>query len=144
MKKWVLNNLGFKVFSLVLAVGLWFCIHGEITKMLMQKTFEDVPIRLVADREKLLLANYQLNVSPNKIDVLLRGEKSQVNKIKKKDVKALIDISDINGEGIYSLPVKILLPENIEAVSKQVNPSACQVVIRAFEVPGNNIRESND
>jgi YbbR domain-containing protein len=135
MKRWVLNNLGFKIFSLILAIGLWFYIHGEITKVLVQKTFEGIPIRLVANREKLLLANYQLKITPQKIDVLLRGEKSQIEKVRKNDLKALVDISDISGEGIYNLPVKILLPENIEAVDKQINPSACQVVIRGFEVP---------
>lgn len=141
MKRWVLNNLGFKLFALVLATVLWFYIHGEITKVLIQETFENIPIRLVANREKLLLANYQLSVSPKEVNILLRGEKDQIERVKKSDLKALVDISDVSGEGIYSLPVKILLPENIETVSKQVNPHACQVIIRGFEVPSEKISE---
>lgn len=134
MKKWVLNKLWLKLFSVILAVGLWFYIHSEITKIISQKTFENLPVRIMADRDMLLLSNYQVNISPEKIDILIRGEKSQIDKVKSSDLKALIDISDVRGEGIYNLPVKILLPENIN-VGKRTNPSACQVIIRGFTIP---------
>lgn len=134
MRKWVLNNLWLKIVSMILAVGLWFYINSEITKTLVQKTFINVPVRLMVDREKLLLTDYQLTISPEKVDVLLRGEKSQVEKIRKSELKALVDAGDISAEGIYNLPVRILLPENIN-ITKQVNPSACQVTISGFKVP---------
>lgn len=133
MKKWVLNNLGLKIFSIFLAAGLWFYINGEITKVVVQKTFDNVRIRITADREKLLLANYQLKISPQTTTVLLRGEKNQIERIRESDLKVLVDISDVSGEGIYNLPIRILLPENIEAVAKAANPSSCQVIIRGFE-----------
>lgn len=134
MRKWVLNNLWLKIVSMILAVGLWFYIHSEITRIMVQKTFENVPVRLMVDREKLLLTDYQLTISPKKVDVLLRGEKNQVEKIRESELKALVDASDISAEGIYNLPVKILLPENIN-ITKQVNPSACQVTISGFKAP---------
>jgi len=134
MKKWVLNNLALKLFSIIVAVGIWLYIHTEITKIVSQKTFESIPVRMLADREELLLANYRVNISPEEINVLLRGEKNQLEKVRRGDLKALVDISDVEGEGIYNLPIKILLPENIE-LKKRVSPSACQVVIRGFEAP---------
>lgn len=134
MRKWVLNNLWLKIGSMILAVGLWFYIHSEISRIMVQKTFENVPVRLMVDREKQLLTNYQLTVSPEKVDILLRGEKNQVEKIRGSELKAIVDVSDISAEGIYNLPVRILLPENIN-ITKQVNPSACQVAISGFKVP---------
>jgi len=136
MKRWVLNNIWLKLFSLVLAVFLWFYINSEISKVIIQKTYEDIPVRLVANWEKLLLANYQITISPKTIDVLLRSERHQIEKVEKTDIKALIDISDISDvSGEHNLPVKILLPENIEAIKKQTYPSSCQVVISGFKLP---------
>lgn len=134
MRKWVLSNLWLKIVSIVLAVALWFYIHTEITRSIVQRTFNNVSVRLMVDRGKLLLANYQLTISPEKVDVLLRGEKSQVERIRETELKALVDVSDISAEGIYNLPVRILLPENI-TVTKQINPSACQLTISGFKAP---------
>ncbi|MFH1856774.1 MAG: CdaR family protein [Candidatus Omnitrophota bacterium] len=136
MKKWLLNNVWLKLFAIIVAVTLWFYVNGEITKVFVQKPFSDVLVRIVADRDKLLLANYQVSISPEKVDVLLRGDKGQIEKMKKSDLKALVDISEVGAEGIYNLPIRILLPENV-IVTKQVNPTSCQVTIRGFKIPAN-------
>lgn len=134
MRKWILNNPWLKIVSIGLALSLWFYVHTEITRSMVQRTFNNVSVRLMVDTGEILLTNYQLTISPEKVDVLLRGEKSQVEKIRESELKALIDVSAINVEGIYNLPVRILLPENV-SVSKQINPPACQVTISGFKAP---------
>jgi len=33
VKKWITNNLGLKILSLVLAIGTWFYVNGELTRL---------------------------------------------------------------------------------------------------------------
>ena len=50
------------------------------------------------------------------VELTVRGKKSDITGLKPDDVSAFADASTVSGSGIYSLPVKAILPDNLTLI----------------------------
>lgn len=119
MKKWILNN-SLKIISLVLAVMLWYFISMELIakQNFDSRKFNDIEIGLLAPAQESILGSFQINMNLQKIEVFLRGPKETIKNLNSEDVIAFLDVRKIKREGIYTLPVRFVLPAKVFIVNE--------------------------
>jgi YbbR domain-containing protein len=108
LKDLLFENWHLKLFSLLVAIGLWALIAQESTS----EIFFQVPVE------------YQ-NVPPNTeviadsaktVEVRLRGPSRLIREIAAKDVSTIIDLGQLPQDGEKILPLKVHTPFGVEVV----------------------------
>lgn len=61
---------------------------------------------------------YVYSPSSEEVNLLIRGSESQVNQIDLNQFIAVLDVSELS-EGEFTLPIKIIKPEQFEIVSNE-------------------------
>lgn len=121
--KKLLHNWHIKAICLVIAVILVFFTR-------MNSLMEEPVVVLLDVREN---SNYTFTESiPSKVTLRLRGESSEIEKVSLDDLKAYIDVSKVNKEGVYTLPIKIdsaALSGKSEAIEISVSPVSITATI---------------
>lgn len=124
MRVWVLNNLGVKLLSVVLAVLLWVVVLGE------QKVEVTVSVPLeIKDLPRNLVL---VNEPTETLHVRLRGPKTLVTTLGPREV-ALAGLPKTFAEGENLVPIRpgtIRVPRGIEVVD--VNPNRVRMVLDAI------------
>ena len=122
MRTWLLDNLGLKLLSLLLAVFLWAVVLGE------QKVEVTVNIPLEFDLPKNLVL---VNDPPDGLEVHLRGPKTLATTLAPREVVLnSIPSKFVEGENVVSIDRdSIRVPRGIEVL--QVNPHRIRVVMEA-------------
>jgi YbbR domain-containing protein len=124
--RWLINNLPFKILSLVLSLILWLYVAGELERGLWWKnkknTLKDVPIRVLVSQGN----DFQVEISPEKADVVLSGYKNLEN-LDRNDIVLYVDLGDLQ-LGSYELPVQSIEPK--ELTIDRIVPSIVQVNIK--------------
>lgn len=120
MRKWFLNDISLKAISLVLAVILWFSVSGVLTARhkIRRKEIHNVKVGLLRPSKEVVLGLFEVKVQPQEVNLLIEGPKDYLENISSKDIISFVDISDFTKEGIYRLPVKVILPDKIKTVSE--------------------------
>jgi YbbR domain-containing protein len=111
------KNLGMKVFSLFLAIVLWFYIQAVLSGgPTAYKDIKDVDIKLMG--EPLFLGKNVFTVDLDKLSVDLRvkGPAQEVDKLTRMDIVAYINISGLRSGREYSPVVNFILPPQIEVI----------------------------
>ena len=119
-----MSNLGFRIFALALAVGMWFYITKGLglERNVEEKVFKDVEVKVLFSGEGDLAAS----VMPRKIELRLRGKRSALKNLTTKKILAFVDASTFE-EGRYeSIPISLNLPHGVKTVTE---PPACEVVL---------------
>lgn len=123
LRKYVLHNLGLKLISLALAVGLWLAIDREPVAEVAVDTaieFHNVPANLEISSENI-----------PKAQVRLRGPERVVRRLQVAEVYGEINLEDVKpGERTYDLTARqIHRPPELEVV--QVVPSEIHLAFDA-------------
>lgn len=128
LKKWFLNNLGLKVLSLILAIILWFYIGGELGqgRNIQERVVRGIPVKVLEPLSGLGQHPFQIKIVPERIDLVLRGPKVDIDRLAPGELVAFVDISNLEVDRRYQLPVRVILPEDIESIPKV--PS-CEVIL---------------
>lgn len=111
-----------KVISLIAACLLWLYVMEE-QNPLLENTYV-IPLEKRNVAQDIIVFN-----SPDTVRVKVRGVRSAINTTKETDIKAYIDLSEVQ-DGRYSPTVKVTAPTNLEVL--ETNPST--VVIRTDRV----------
>lgn len=93
----------------------------QIEEAPITRTFSAVPITLENKPEGLKVV-----LSNDKVDVLVKGPRDDVNKLAESDIQALVDLNGLI-EGKYKHEVQISLPANVQVV--KVEPSTVDIDI---------------
>jgi YbbR domain-containing protein len=120
-KRVFIQNLGLKVISVLLAIGLWFTVaRSPVAEVEMH-----VPIVFQRVPEKLEIQS--LNVAEAQIRV--RGPERLVRRLRSTDVSAHVDLATVvPGSRTFDLtPDSVRVPEGLEVV--QVNPAHVTVIM---------------
>jgi YbbR domain-containing protein len=118
---WLLDNLGLKFLSLVLAVFLWLVVMSE------QKV--DLTLNLPLEFRSIPRSLYLVNDVPSMVRVRLRGPKSLIQNLSPGEV-ALDESARglVEGENILAIaPDAVLVPRGIEVAG--VEPHRVRVVL---------------
>lgn len=110
-----------KIVSFLAAFGLWFYVVST-TSTSEERSFELVPV--VCKNDSTLRAEYGLIVQSISIDTLnvtLMGNRQSVRSLTSEQVKAYVNLSEINTAGEHTLPIYFDLPSGITVVSQTIS-----------------------
>ncbi len=126
MKRFI-NNLPFKILSVVLALILWLYVAGELERRLWLGTkgvtFDNIPIKILGLSE----GEFKVEIKPNKASVVLYGYKSNPESIDSEDITLFVDLSNLKS-GTYELYIQNIIPKEFN-ISK-IDPPTTMVTIR--------------
>lgn len=134
------NNLGWKIVSLVFAIGLWlFVINSE--DPIRTQTFNNVPITVrnesvITNKNKYI--NYPLEMN---VDVTIEARRSIVDNLKKNEIVVVADVNRYQ-ELTGTIPLDIFTEKDKDISSTTIKPTSIKVniediVTKAFEVKAN-------
>lgn len=92
----------------------------EISPKLLERKIKGLPIKIIPDNENV-------EIQPDKLEILIKGEAKVVSKLDDSDIDISMDISNLE-EGDYELFPRIGLPEGITLLG--INPKVVKIKIK--------------
>ncbi|MBE7036004.1 MAG: hypothetical protein E7403_01770 [Ruminococcaceae bacterium] len=125
MKKRLKSDSALKIFSVIIAICLWFYVV-QVQSPDINRKIKGVPVvftqKNVLEEKNLVL----LNDNEYTIDIEIRGSRKYVMDVNSKNLTVLADVSNIEATGRHIVFTNIVLPyANLEVVNK--NPSMLPV-----------------
>jgi len=129
----VLNDIWLKLFSLALAVLIWFTINLAIKKELPavvpmplapmeQMVLGKVPVLVVSSAED----SRNVRVSPKEVEVTVQGEGKALKQLKPQDIRALVDLTGIQAAHDLRKRIEVWTPPGV--TFGRVEPEEVQVI----------------
>ncbi|MCM1084605.1 MAG: CdaR family protein [Clostridium sp.] len=95
MKKKLLNNIGLKIISVVLAVVFWFAVMN-VSDYTMTIRIENIPVQQLNGEVLEELDQVYDVASGDTVDIIVKGRRSVVSKLGKEDFVATADLSTMS------------------------------------------------
>jgi YbbR domain-containing protein len=128
----VFGHIWLKLFSLVLAVLIWvtvsFAIRNENAQMasvnanLPTRVFY-LPVLVVSAAADVR----EFHVAPDQVEVTVWGEATNLMQLQDKDIRVIVDLTDIESARSMTKRVEVSTPAGITL--KSVNPDIVQIVV---------------
>ncbi|MBI4846083.1 MAG: hypothetical protein HY810_06395 [Candidatus Omnitrophica bacterium] len=114
------RNFILKIFSLILAIIIWFYIHSIVQNLaggpVAYKDVKDVEVKLMGEQLFLGKNIFLVELEEKSIDLRIKGPERVVEKISNIDITAYVNVSGLRAGRTYSPVVNFILPENIELI----------------------------
>ncbi len=135
------KDISTKIISLLFAIFMWFYII-QVQNPEIEKNIKDVPVQFTKNE----LEQRGLTLTNDKevqIDLKVKGQRKHISNIKKEDIAAVVDVSQIDSIGTHKVNIDVILPygsiELLEQNPKQVIVTVDEVVVAQKEVLINQI-----
>jgi len=143
--KRIVNNLLFKIISLVLSLVLWLYVTGELERGLWWKvkkvTFYEIPIRIMGLPEK----GFNIEIKPDKANVVLSSYKRDIESINRDKIILFVNLSSLT-PATYEVSIENIIPRDFN-ISK-IDPPGVIVTIQSEPinplVPNNFIEKKEE
>ena len=132
LRELVFHDFWLKLFSLALAVLIWltvaFAIKNEgspvvaLTVPLQEMAFSNLPVIVMSSAQDVR----SFKVSPDQVEVTVQGEAKILRGIQAKDIRVIVDLTDIESAQDLKKRIDVSIPPGISLV--RVVPSEVQVV----------------
>lgn len=133
LRDWLLDDVLWKVISLVLAIGIWLTVHrilvggqaassGENLPVVTEREFDNLPVLVVARAADV--HNYRVN--PDTVSVTVSGSPEVISELQAESIRAAVDLTDIEKATDAMKQVDIAMPPGITLVA--VNPPRVSVI----------------
>jgi YbbR domain-containing protein len=126
--KRLLNNLGLKLMSVILAVVLWFLVV-MINNPKDSVTFSGIPVTLVntelLDKENKV---YEVENNTDRVRVTVEAPKNVIDQLRSTDIVAEADVSRLTEVNTIAINCSVL-NENVEISSVTSNPELVQLSV---------------
>ena len=121
-----MSNLAPKVFSLLAAVFIVLTLH-----------FVNVNDRTVTlPLDVYLPEGYKaVSLVPSTVDVTITGEDKVIYLVDPAQIRAYVDFSEVDAEGIAKMPVRLIYQENIfqaDGLTVAPTPSSVRILFEAY------------
>lgn len=104
MGKLIRNNAGMKVLSVAVAILIWFLVSSS-NDPVRTKRYTNIKVNMI-NGEKLIEGGLTYNVeSGETVDILVKGNKSIINRVSKSDFIAEADLSQLSELGTVHIQV---------------------------------------
>ena len=122
LREIVTRDLGWKIFSVVLATAIWLTVHvlsADAPKRvnplngMMTRTFENVPVLVVS----AAAAVREFKVNPRFVQVIVSGKPDAVNALETKQLHVLVDLTGVEAAVDLKKRVDVSTPPGITFVS---------------------------
>lgn len=129
MRDWFIKDLGWKFFSLFLAVAMWLTVYkirsesesaGPAAGIQEPATFKNVPILIVSSAADV--RDYHVN--PATVNVTITGSPDDIAKLHADQVRAFVDLTGIDVGNLHR-HVDISMPPGLSLIS--VDPEQVDV-----------------
>lgn len=117
-RDWITKDLTWKLFSLILAVGLWITIHDlrdtpevAVTPFATVRvvTFTNLPVLAVSANADV----HSAQVVPNVVTVKLSGSSDAIADLQSNKVHAIVNLTGIDTASGSRLPVDVSAPPGV-------------------------------
>jgi len=136
MRDWFIKDLGWKLFSLILALAIWLTVHKILEESApppvivpplppspVAMMFTNLPVLIVSAAADVR----EFHVTPNAVTVTVSGQPEIMAALRMEQVHALVDLTDIEAARNLQRRVDITTPTGVTLVN--VNPAEVNVVI---------------
>ena len=131
MRDWVTKDLGWKLFSLFLALAIWLTVHKIYEEPKAASglvggntvTFGNLPVLVVSAASDVR----DFRVAPLTVKVTVSGSAEIMAKLQADQVHAVVNLTDIGPERDLHLPVDVSAPPGVTLVS--VAPTKVGVIV---------------
>jgi YbbR domain-containing protein len=126
MRDWITKDIGWKVFSVFLALVVWLTVHniyeepGAATTRARENTYGDLPVLVVSEASDV----HDFRVVPATVSVTVRGSPEAMSTLQANEIRATVDLT--TGKELRR-KVEISTPPNVTLVS--VEPSHVSVIV---------------
>ena len=104
MRKLIRNNVGMKVLSVAVAILIWFLVSSS-NDPVRTKRYTNIKVNMI-NGEKLIEGGLTYNVeSGETVDIIVKGNKSVINRVSKSDFIAEADLSQLSELGTVHIHV---------------------------------------
>ena len=143
IKRLFLRDKGLKCLSLVLAMLAWYGIRGTVDSRGPDHSVPTVAVGDKTRREAGIAVSamfvpdpaWRVELWPSKVNVVLTGGSSELRKVSRADIRAVVDCCGMTGIGAEKLPVTNDLPVVVSVtggtdVAGDTEPATVRAVIR--------------
>ena len=136
MRDWFIKGLGWKLYSVFLALAIWLTVHKILEESApppivvpplppspVAATFTNLPVLIVSAAADVR----EFHVTPNAVTVTVSGQPEIMAALQVDQVHALVDLTDIEAARNLRRRVDISMPTGVTLVS--VEPPEVNVVI---------------
>ena len=125
LRNLVLEDFWLKLFSLALAILIWFTVTFVSQKdtRIDTRVVVDLPVAVLSSVEDV----HNFKVSPEKVRVTVRGDVEVVQKLQSGDILAFVDLTGIPAGHELSKPVQVSVPASVAFL--RVVPDHVQVIL---------------
>ena len=131
IRAWLVEDLGWKIFSLVLAVAIWLTVHKILLESAVPMenfggrpvTYGNLPVFIVATAADVHL----YRVAPDSVKITVTGSPEAIGKLQANQIRATVDLTGIDAARELKRNVDISVPAGITVVS--VEPAKVGVIV---------------
>jgi len=130
-RDWLVEDLGWKVFSIILAVAIWLTVH----KILLESTapaantggssltYGNLPVFIVAAAADV----HRYRVAPGSVKVTVTGAPGVIAVLQANQIRATVDLTGIDSAKELKRSVDVSVPAGVMVVS--VTPAKVGVIM---------------
>ena len=138
MRDWFIKDLGWKLFSVFLALAIWLTVHKILEESAppppiapplppspVAMTFTNLPVLIVSAAADVR----EFHVTPSAVTVIVSGQPEIMAGLRASQIHALVDLTDIEAARDLRRRVDVTTPTGVTLVN--VYPADVNVVIPA-------------
>lgn len=112
----MLRNKKFQlVLSLLIAIALWLYVVGDINPTITAEV-KGIEVEMTGEDVLEDLGMSATLDGPKTVDIVISGSRSEINKAKGSDIRAVVDVSNCN-YGENEEEISIVFPDEIDGIS---------------------------
>jgi YbbR domain-containing protein len=129
MRDWLTKDLGWKVFSLFLAVVVWLTVSqireepGTPAASGIENTYGNLPVHLLSATADV--RNYR--VAPDTVVITVSGPPKTMAVLQANQIHAMVNLTNIESSHDFHLQVEVSTPAGVTLIS--VEPAEVDVIV---------------
>ena len=125
LRNLILEDFWLKLFSLALAMLIWFTVTFVSQKDVRSDTrvLVNLPVSVLSSVEDV----HNFKVSPDRVKVTVQGDFETLQKLQRENVRAMVDLTGIAAGQELHKPIEVSVPAGVAFI--RVVPDHVQVVL---------------
>jgi hypothetical protein len=131
LRDWLVEDFGWKMFSLVLAVAIWLTVHKILLESAAPSvngggstlTYGNLPVLIVATAADVHL----YRVAPESVKVTVTGSPEAIATLSANQIRATVDLTGIDSAKDLKRSVDVSVPSGVTVVS--VEPAKVGIIV---------------
>jgi len=130
-RAWLVEDVGWKIFSLILAVAIWLTVHKILLESAVPVvngggstlTYGNLPVLIVATAADVHL----YRVVPENVKVTVTGSPETIAVLQANQIRATVDLTGIDSAKDLKRNVDVAVPSGVTVVS--VEPAKVGIIV---------------